>query len=77
MCTNAGLRQIAESRSLSYLTLESNPQIDDKGLENLESMSGLTKLRLGGTNVTQVGIAKLKMALPMCEIIHLLNGQSE
>jgi len=37
-------------------------------MKSLEGLTGLTQLNLGGTQVTDGGVAKLQKALPNCEI---------
>ncbi len=68
--TNQGLETLASAPKLRYLTIENNPQIDDSGLRYLESMSSLRLLRLPGTKVSAMGIARIKAALPECEVIY-------
>jgi len=43
-------------------------EISDAGLVHLMGLSNLTDLDLGGTEVSDEGISKLKEALPNCEI---------
>jgi hypothetical protein len=42
--------------------------VTDAGLEHLAGLKNLAQLNLKGTAVTDQGIAKLKAALPNCNI---------
>jgi hypothetical protein len=42
--------------------------VTDVGLKELAGLKSLTILDLGGTKVTDVGVAMLKKALPRCKI---------
>jgi hypothetical protein len=50
-----------------YLELN-NTQVTDRGLEHLEGLSNLKHLNLQNTQVTDEGVARLRTALPDCEI---------
>ena len=43
-------------------------KITDAGLVHLKGMTNLQSLDLGGTKITDAGVADLKKALPNCEI---------
>jgi internalin A len=61
------LSAIARLRQLRYLDL-SKSNIDDTGLRKLESISTLRVLRLNGTPISSAGVARLRRALPTCEV---------
>lgn len=65
--TDKGLEQIKGLTSLEYLNLYGD-NITDAGLVNLEGMKKLKNLYLWQTKVTEPGAAKLKKALPQCDI---------
>jgi hypothetical protein len=44
--------------------------VTDDGLEHLAPLKRLRALELGGTGVTNPGIAALQKALPECKIFH-------
>ncbi len=48
----------------------SSPKVSDASLEDLEGLKELQTLNLSGTEVTDMGVAKLQKALPRCNIIH-------
>ena len=43
-------------------------KVTDKGLKALSGHKNLTYLSLGSTEVTDLGVAKLRKALPRCEL---------
>ncbi len=52
------------------LSLElNNTQVTDRGLKYLEGRSNLKYLNLQNTQVTDEGVARLRAALPDCEIV--------
>jgi Leucine-rich repeat (LRR) protein len=65
--TDKGLEQIKGLTNLEYLNLYGD-NITDAGLVNLEGMKKLKNLYLWQTKVTEPGAAKLKKALPQCDI---------
>jgi hypothetical protein len=66
--TDDGLRTIAALRSVRGLSLESD-DITDAGLRHLEALNTLEVLLLARcTKVTDAGVARLKKALPRCDI---------
>jgi Leucine-rich repeat (LRR) protein len=66
--TDKGLEQIKGLTNLEYLNLYGNDKVTDAGLVNLEGMKKLKNLYLWQTKVTEAGAAKLKKALPQCDI---------
>jgi internalin A len=66
--TDAGLGTLSNLRGLQVLSL-AETAITDKGLRHLESMSQLRFLELDGCpQITDAGVARLKTALPKCQI---------
>jgi hypothetical protein len=66
--TDNGLRTVADLRGLKILSL-SGTAVSDKGLRHLESSSTLQNLDLTDCpNITDEGVARLKKALPHCDI---------
>ena len=66
--TDGGLRTIAALRSVRALSLESD-DITDAGLGHLEALKPLEVLLLASRpKVTDAGVARLKKALPRCDI---------
>jgi WD40 repeat protein/serine/threonine protein kinase len=63
-----GLVHIEGLGGLVELFLD-NAKVTDAGLEHLAKLKNLAVLRLNGTAVTDRGVAKLKAALPHCNII--------
>ncbi len=59
---------LAKFSSLLSLNLTSNALLDDEGLEALGQLKNLKLVQLNGTKVTAAGIAKLRQALPDCNI---------
>ena len=64
-----GVSQLEKLKSLKTLGL-SGTRITDGGLEHLGGLKALTSLFALGTKVTDAGVAKLKKALPDCDIVH-------
>ena len=58
-----GLTHLAKLPKLQKLDLHDCP-VNDANLQALEGMSQLRELALGGTNVTENAVARLKIALP-------------
>ena len=65
--SDAGLAHLKTLTNLQDLHLSDNA-ISDAGLEHLEVLKKLKSLHIFNTNVTAAGIAKLKKALPDCDI---------
>lgn len=65
--TNAGLAHLAGMNKLTYLRL-SFTKIGDRGLLHLEKLCVLKDIVLGRTKVTENGIARLRTALPGCNV---------
>jgi hypothetical protein len=53
--------------ALQSLSLEATP-LGDGGLAGVERLEGLQNLSLTDTKVTDVGVAKLQLALPQLKI---------
>ncbi len=66
--TDADLEHLKGLTNLRYLNL-TNTQITDAGLEHLKGLSNLENLELDDTQVTAEKRAKLRKALPNCEIL--------
>jgi Protein kinase domain len=66
--TDAGLKHIGKLTNLTWLML-TGTQVSDAGLDDLKGLAGLRRLSLERTKVTDKGVARLKMALPHCEVI--------
>jgi hypothetical protein len=56
--TDAGLKELAGLKGLTYLALEGT-RVTDVGLKELAGLKGLTDLHLGGTKVTDAGLKEL------------------
>ena len=67
--TDAGLKEVAKLEKLHFLILY-RTEITDASLKEVAKMKQLKDLELGGTSVTKAGVAKLKKALPNCDIAH-------
>ncbi len=67
--TDAGLVHLQGLTSLQELYL-SGTKITDVGLVYLQGLTSLQELILRNTQITDAGVAKLKEALPNCEISH-------
>lgn len=67
--TDAGLPHIAKLTDLEVLYLQSLKQVTDASLPHLESLKKLKYVNLQATGVTAAGVARLKAALPACEVI--------
>jgi len=65
--TDKGLEQLKGLTNLEYLNLYGD-NVTDAGLVNLEGMKKLKNLYLWQSKVTEAGAAKLKKALPQCDI---------
>jgi hypothetical protein len=68
--TDAGLKDLTRMGDLNFLSLEGTA-VTDAGLRHLEGLGQLRYLLLRGCpNVNGEGVARLKEALPKCEIYH-------
>jgi len=65
--TDEGLTDLHKLPALTTLWLD-NTAITDAGLEHLAKVPKLNSLYLDGTQVTEAGVAKLKAAIPKCQI---------
>ncbi|MGD9722948.1 MAG: hypothetical protein AB7O59_21240 [Pirellulales bacterium] len=65
--TDAGLTQLAALKHLTSLTIAA-PHITDVGLISLEELPNLTLVELISTDVTADGVARLRAALPKCDV---------
>ena len=65
---DAGLEQLKSLPELEYLNLYGTP-VTDGGLAHLAEIKTLKKLYLWQSQVTAEGVARLREALPECEII--------
>jgi hypothetical protein len=61
-------KYLEEFPQLQHLTLYGT--VTDDGLEYVEGLTQLQEVRIIGVQVTHVGVLKLQMALPNCEIHH-------
>jgi hypothetical protein len=65
--SDGGLALLSGLRSLKHLYLDQTA-VTDNGLVHLAPLSRLRYLSLRGTKCTSTGVAKLRQALPKCEI---------
>ena len=65
--TDAGLEFLQDLIALETLNLD-NTHVSDAGLEYLKGLKSLKYLSLVNTQVTDAGAARLKKALPKCQI---------
>lgn len=68
--TDIGLRSLEELPRLEKLHVHSNSPITDAGLESLKKHTRLFELRVGGSGITEKGLAALKAALPDCNVVY-------
>ncbi|MGB7346810.1 MAG: hypothetical protein WBD20_21490 [Pirellulaceae bacterium] len=61
------IRSLFLTKSMRY-GRDDRVDLTDKSIDYLASLSTLTDLRIGSTKITDVGIAKLKLALPQARI---------
>jgi hypothetical protein len=66
--TNEALVHLKEVPSLRKVGLGASTRVTDAGLEYLAGLTNLAELDLTGTAVTDEGVAKLRAALPQCNI---------
>lgn len=66
--TDRGLQELVAMKNLKNLELGENDEITDQGLVHLASLKSLRRLGLDGTNASPEGVARLRAALPDCEI---------
>jgi Leucine-rich repeat (LRR) protein len=67
--SNAGLRHLEGLRKLKRLDLMGT-KVDDAGVEILGGLVGLESLRIIDTGISYPAFAKLKRALPKCQIVY-------
>ncbi len=67
--TGVGLVHLAGLTSLQELCLNYT-RVTDTGLVHLEGLTSLQRLNLKNTQITDAGVAKLREALPNCDIEH-------
>ena len=67
--TDKGIKSLLCLKSLRSLNI-AETTVGDSGLALIGKIKGLEQVGLVGTRVTPGGIAKLKAALPHCEIVH-------
>jgi internalin A len=67
--TDAGLKEVAGLEALQILYLGRCPGVTDASVDSLARMKGLKRLYLKGTDVTKEGVARIKKALPDCDIV--------
>ena len=65
--TDEGLKEVAKLRNLTNLGFI-DTKITDEGVKEVAKLRNLTYLNLSGTQIADANIAKLKKALPNCEI---------
>jgi hypothetical protein len=61
------VKELAALADLKRLLL-SDTKVTDKGLNELAAVKSLKSLILTNTKTTEAGVAKLKKALPDCEV---------
>ena len=66
--TDEGVRSLGRLKKLKRLHLMGR-EITDRALAHIESIPALEMLTLQDTQVTDEGVAKLKAALPKCEVL--------
>jgi len=66
--TDEGMKSLAELNKLRWLSLFGCKRVTDEGARRLKSLSSLKFVFLGGTGVTDTGVADLQKALPRCEV---------
>jgi hypothetical protein len=67
--SDAGLRHLGTMHDLAVLDLGGCRSVTDDGLRHLEGMKGLQQLLLHGCpKVTDEGVARLRKALPHCDV---------
>ena len=66
--TDAGLKELADLKQLTWLRLTDASDVTDAGLKELKDLKQLTSLDLSGTKVTADGVADLQKARPGCKI---------
>jgi hypothetical protein len=65
--TSVGVRSIAKLKSLETLII-SNTLIDDDTIDSLLQLKNLSTLNVRGTNISTLGIARLRRAMPNCRL---------
>lgn len=67
LITDTGIPDLAKATGLEILSLR-RTDVSDEGLRPLESLRHLKSLNLDGTRVTAAGVARLRRALPGCDV---------
>ncbi len=67
--TNEGIAALSGLTRLRTLMIDS-PNITDGAVEHFARMSSLERLCVHATSITAQGMAKLKAALPQCEVLY-------
>jgi Leucine-rich repeat (LRR) protein len=65
--TDRGVETLSGMGQLEILSLR-NSKITDVGIENLSKLKNLKRLDVVNTNLTDAGLARLRAALPGCEV---------
>jgi hypothetical protein len=71
--TDAALRSFQKLQSLTTLDVRGT-KITDTGLRYIEKLSRLQRIEINGTQVSRVGAARLRQALPKCEVVAQWNN---
>jgi serine/threonine protein kinase/Leucine-rich repeat (LRR) protein len=66
--TNEALVHLKDLPALRIISIGKGTRVTDAGLEHLAGLKNLAQLDLTGTAVTDEGVAKLRAALPQCNI---------
>ena len=61
--------QLARLTKLETLILDSNTGITDVAIDHLAKLATLKTLVIGQTGITHEGVARLRAALPRCQIV--------
>lgn len=67
--TSEGIDSLSRLTALETLII-SNTSIDDGAIGALTQLKKLTTLNVRGTNISELGIDRLRVALPNCRLIH-------
>jgi internalin A len=65
--TNAGLKELKDSKNLAKLNLSST-LVTDAGLKELMGLKDLSELELRDTKVTEAALKELRATLPRCKV---------
>ena len=66
--TDVGLGVLTRLPALKYLSLEGNSGVTDRGLANLERLTGLQELVVISMSLSAQGLRQLRAALPTCQV---------